>query len=129
MLTFNKRGLYMLKIAICDDEQIFIDILKSQLNGIFSQLNADVCIYPFSGAGALINYMDSTYFDVIFLDIDMPEITGFDAAKKVKPDALINNSIVNPYFSEVTDHILCIARIDRQAAVCITDQLRLIQRR
>lgn len=84
MLTFNKRGLYMLKIAICDDEQIFIDILKSQLNGIFSQLNADVCIYPFSGAGALINYMDSTYFDVIFLDIDMPEITGFDAAKKVK---------------------------------------------
>jgi two-component SAPR family response regulator len=43
-----------------------------------------VCIYPFSGAGALINYMDSTYFDVIFLDIDMPEITGFDAAKKVK---------------------------------------------
>ena len=28
-----------------------------------------------------------------------------DAAKKVKPDALINNSIVNPYFSEVTDHI------------------------
>ena len=30
MLTFNKRGLYMLKIAICDDEQIFIDALLSE---------------------------------------------------------------------------------------------------
>ena len=29
---------------------------------------------------------------------------------------------------EVTDHILCIAGIDRQAAVRITDQLRFIQR-
>lgn len=48
-----------------------------------------------------------------------------DAAKKVKPDALINNSIVNPYFSEVTDHI----RLNDYNRRLLSDEYRVMKYR
>lgn len=64
----------MMKIAICDDDYRFSEILKEKIESIFTaeDLKYDVSIYN-SGAD-LINFVNQ--YDLIFLDVEMPNITG-----------------------------------------------------
>lgn len=63
-----------MKIAICDDDYRFSEILKEKIESIFTaeDLKYDVSIYN-SGAD-LINFVNQ--YDLIFLDVEMPNITG-----------------------------------------------------
>lgn len=60
----------MMKIAICDDDYRFSEILKEKIESIFTaeDLKYDVSIYN-SGAD-LINFVNQ--YDLIFLDVEMP---------------------------------------------------------
>ena len=79
-------------IALCDEEQ---QILKSQTEAIqvlFSQENTVCHIDAFASSKELFETLNSKMYDIVFLDIDMPEITGFDLAEKVStrhPSTLI----------------------------------------
>lgn len=74
----------MVKIAICDDEKIFIDKLLSNLKNIFNDIPVDVSFYNFISASALLRAYKTENFDVIFLDIDMPNINGFSVAESIR---------------------------------------------
>lgn len=78
----------MIKIAICDDEKIFVDILYSHLKTTFENIYIEVQFYLFQSASSLIRAYKSNNFDVVFLDIDMPVMSGFDAAKEIRSMSL-----------------------------------------
>jgi len=75
----------MLKIAICDDEKVFInefkDILEEYLNkkGILYEINVF-----YSGEELTDPVMDIHKFDIIFLDIGMKSMDGMSTAKKIR---------------------------------------------
>ena len=69
-----------MKIAICDDEKIFLDSLEEKIYGILSKLDCEVI--PFSSAEALLS--SAMDYDLIFLDIEMGELDGMGAAKKIR---------------------------------------------
>ena len=74
----------MIKIAVCDDERIFLDIIARHLNSLFGKTPFSVSIMTYHSPAELLKDHDECHFDAIFLDIDMPKITGFDVAKDVR---------------------------------------------
>lgn len=69
----------MIKIAICDDDITSIETLKQHIT---TYPNACFKIETFLSGSALLSYEDS--FDIIFLDIDMPNINGIETAKQLR---------------------------------------------
>lgn len=68
----------MLHIAVCDDEQIIMEQLKKLLETC--RPDCMVTMYP-CGEGVLDAY---DQYDLIFLDIEMPQTSGMELAAKLK---------------------------------------------
>lgn len=67
-----------MKIALCDDEKYFRDILYGEIK----KINRNFEIKDYHNGRELLNSREK--FDVIFLDIDMPELNGMDTAVKLR---------------------------------------------
>ena len=72
----------MLLIAVCDDMPIECDDIAKQIENILKQSNMDFIIKKFFSGMELIQRKES--FDIIFLDIKMPKISGMELAKKIR---------------------------------------------
>lgn len=85
----------MIRIMICDDDPCFAAVLTDKLTALSSKYDEelDFKIGPVCTDGRLVlSYMDQMTFDIIFLDIDMPVISGFELATEItkrNPKALI----------------------------------------
>lgn len=73
-----------MKIAICDDEIILADYLKGQISFICESIQIRTHISTYSSGIELLNDYKINSFDVLFLDIHMPEICGFSIAQKIR---------------------------------------------
>lgn len=75
----------MIRIAVCDDEQNFIDqiytILLSGAKGISCAVH--ISTYAYSKA-LLYDVEEGIHFDLLFLDIEMPETDGMSLAAAVR---------------------------------------------
>lgn len=86
----------MLNICVCDDSIEFIRVFVNQLDFMckkyFSKDTEYSVCGAFNTASEVINYLNNSKIDLLFLDIDMPEMNGFDLAKRVSainPEMLI----------------------------------------
>lgn len=75
-----------MKIAICDDEQIFIDSTCNILKKWAKQHNITLELYCFTNGDDLINSQRNTCMDLIILDIIMPLLNGIDTARELRND-------------------------------------------
>ncbi len=74
----------MLRIAICDDETTLVnEIYKIVLHEI-SKFTTEVEIKCFTNGNNLLEQHQENPFEIVFLDIDMPKISGFEIAKKLR---------------------------------------------
>jgi len=76
----------MKRILIVDDEQIVLDVLQRILN----RIGYETCVIE-SGKEALVTFRAQA-FDLVLLDVLMPEMNGFQIAreiKQMKPDQKI----------------------------------------
>ena len=85
-------------IAICDDEKVALELLGSSLRGALRTRNVDASIETFSRPRELLLRMQTTSFDLLFLDIEMPGMNGIELAQKLKA----GNESINIIF--VTAH-------------------------
>lgn len=79
-------------VFLCDDDHVFVDIIQAKIKDILVLKQRSYKIYDFFAGEALIKAFSQLEPDVIFLDIDMPDITGFEAAErlqKIKPSVNI----------------------------------------
>ncbi|MCH5208905.1 MAG: response regulator transcription factor [Oscillospiraceae bacterium] len=73
----------MIRAAICDDEKAMLENLQKHITTEYKKQDIEIGIEQFISGGELLNAHKENAFDVVFLDIDMPEISGFDIAESM----------------------------------------------
>lgn len=91
-----------MKIAICDDSRIILEYMSEKIKGIFNNKKHNAIIEKFDNGKDLIKAISNNHFDAIFLDIDMPQISGFDIARKIQSSA---NVIPIIFISNLEDKV------------------------
>jgi DNA-binding LytR/AlgR family response regulator len=77
----------VIKIAICDDEVDITTKVESILLDYATLMKFRLEISIFYDASTLLEFMnDENYFDLIFLDIEMKELTGIEFGNKLRLD-------------------------------------------
>lgn len=76
----------MIKIGICDDNSIMLNNLASIVTKAFGEYTSDFEVATYLSGTLLFNEHSREAFDIIFLDIDMPKVSGFDVAKMLRDD-------------------------------------------
>lgn len=77
----------MLKIALCDDEPVTLDLLKNEIDALLQAQNLEYQIASYASGLSLLQDFSAKGFDVLFLDIDMPDISGFQVAEALQDSA------------------------------------------
>ena len=74
-----------MKIAICDDDTCFLNRFKTKVCTLLSVLSDQFVITEYdNGKQCISEIMD---YDVVFLDIDMPDVTGLEIADYINKNA------------------------------------------
>ena len=75
-----------INIAICDDEQNSLEMIQKELYRASEQLNITIETYLYMDGNKVFDliYNNKEDFDILFLDIDMPDISGLEVAKKLR---------------------------------------------
>ena len=97
-ITNHTRGTKMLSIAICDDQQDSLETIEEELHRSSKNLNVEIETHLYTDGNDMLELMkkNKDYFDVVFLDIDMPKISGLDVAAKMRS---INQEILLVFIS------------------------------
>ena len=68
-------------IVVCDDHQVFLNKIKEYLDNVEYFKNSE---YVFCGSGEeLLACFEGKKVDFVFLDVDLPGISGLDAGKRI----------------------------------------------
>ena len=73
----------MLRIAICDDDQAFLSLTVSVI-GQWKNKPLDLILETFDNEDSLVLSHNETPFDIVFLDMLMPQINGLETARKIR---------------------------------------------
>lgn len=75
----------MFQAAICEDERDIARYIEKTLVEKFKQRHMDVAFDVFDNGNKLCSMIEDHYhYDVIFMDIEMPEIDGISICKKIR---------------------------------------------
>lgn len=70
-----------MRIAICDDDKIMLDILATMVADCMQRYEEQTEIVTYLRATELVKDNSVQAYDAVFLDIEMPEMSGEEAAK------------------------------------------------
>ncbi len=76
-----------MRIAVCDDNNAALKVLNKSITNAFSKFTDEFNVMNFSDGTVLLNEHKKEPFDIVFLDIDMPVISGFDIADNINQDS------------------------------------------
>lgn len=74
----------ILKIAVCDDNPIFLEETTTYIKAWASGTGHRVQIFSYDNGDALIEAHKACHMDIIFLDILMPLLNGLDTARELR---------------------------------------------
>lgn len=87
-------------VAICDDEKEDMDIIAGFLSDFQMNNNIDFNISTFDkGKNLLDNYLEHGKFQILFLDVEMPGVSGLEIARYIRkiPDRDVKIVFVSNY--------------------------------
>lgn len=73
-----------LKIAICDDEKKDISKLQKYISQYNIKTDNNIMVSTYNSASKLLLDYNNFSFDVVLLDIEMPNINGLDIARQLR---------------------------------------------
>lgn len=74
----------MIRAAICDNEPAMLDYLYEHISAEFGRQGAEVNIDKFTAGRDFLEAERTEPFDMVFLDIRMSDMNGFDVAAKIR---------------------------------------------
>ncbi|WFR57542.1 LytTR family DNA-binding domain-containing protein [Anaerocolumna sp. AGMB13025] len=74
----------VVQIAVCDDEIIFLEDMVNQIATQFRKSGSEININSFMDGTNLLEENSNIPFDVLFLDIEMPGISGIEVAETIR---------------------------------------------
>jgi len=72
-----------MRIAICEDETIIASLIQDKISSILNQIDKDFSIHIYNRGYDLLDSQIQKY-DLILLDIYLPDINGYEVAKKIR---------------------------------------------
>lgn len=75
-------GVYNMNIAICDDDDVFRNVLEKHLRTYFNERSISLNFLHFSCGEDLLE--NTTLFDLIFLDVEIGKINGIETGMELK---------------------------------------------
>lgn len=91
MINNTICGSDCMRIAVCDDNKVTLDFLCDEIGREFSKTKADFFLDAFENGVDFLSQHEKAPFDFVFLDIDMPNINGFEIAERINKD---NSSLI-----------------------------------
>lgn len=96
----------MINIAICDDDVAMTAIIEEMLHKIANEQDIKInCAVFFDGFTLVENIRQGTYYDLIYLDIEMHKINGISAAELIRsmevPALIVYVSSYEKYLKEL----------------------------
>lgn len=76
----------MIRIGVCDDDKVMLESVCRAVNEAFCEYTKDFSVERFTSGAKLVERHSCDRFDILFLDIDMPDMSGFDVASKLRED-------------------------------------------
>jgi len=73
----------MLTIAVCDDEERVLPELQSKIQEVLETLCEKAEILLFTSCEAVLKELEQKEVQILFLDIDLPAMTGFELAREL----------------------------------------------
>lgn len=70
-------------IAICDDDTTFLKLLKEKIEDYCKSQNLSAEVMEYSSGETLLKACNKTKFSLIFLDIEMPGMSGIEVASSL----------------------------------------------
>ena len=75
----------MFHAAICEDEPEISKYIEKTLASEFKKVGIEISFEVFNNGNRLIKMIDEHYhFDILFMDIEMPEIDGISICRKIR---------------------------------------------
>lgn len=97
----------MIHIGICDDDSVFRNHLKEEIEKYFTNTTQDICRHLFEDAEQLFAY-DITSLQLLFLDIRLPGKSGLELAQALQtndaastPTLIFISSLSNYVFEAI----------------------------
>lgn len=72
-----------IRIAICDDEKKAVSIISASVKAIFAENKMDVIVEEFLSPVKFLEMLDVREYELVLLDICMPELDGVELGKKI----------------------------------------------
>lgn len=92
----------MLKVAVVEDEKAFIDQLETYLKTYGEESGEDITFCPFLSGKEFVEQFQPIY-DIILLDIQMPEMDGMTVAQKIRQ---IDDDVVIVFITNLAQYAL-----------------------
>lgn len=96
--------LAMIKFAVLEDHDLMRESIESLLKRAFEKST----IKSYRNAKELLEDYNSTLFDIILLDLSLPEINGFKCIKEIKTKNYNQNIIVYTAYTDLESIQKCI---------------------
>ncbi len=94
-----------MNIVICDDDQQLLSVINNNVKNLLSKslyCDFNYTIETFSNSSQALKYCTSNEIGIIFLDIDMPGMNGFDVAEILKKN---NKDIIIIFISNHDNYV------------------------
>lgn len=101
----------MIKIALCDDDLIFLNTLESLINSYFKKNKIDVLIDKFTNGLELISEFknDMDNYDIVFMDIHLNSENGLDIVNQLR---CYDKSFILIFLSSLEDQVFNVFRFN-----------------
>ncbi len=73
-----------ISIAVVDDEKVYEEIVSTKVSAYLQDQQFAFEVHTFSDGTAFLEKCHTEQFDMVFLDIDMPEISGIEVAQRLR---------------------------------------------
>lgn len=92
-----------MRIAVCDDDKIFLPIVEAQVRNYFQQLGLKIDLELFTSADEFWKRFEAEPFNIVILDIIMPSQSGIELSRRIYQR---NRNCVIAFLTSTADYAL-----------------------